>query len=311
MQMARSRYYLITYMVMLVLFPVLLLALQFLFFGPHSLTVVTEFREAIAILCTTCLGMMALRHVRKIEKRVFQLWRSKERCYEMISHDLKNPIGAILMSTELLIAEVGNKHVIDIIRKNAQSMADLIESLLLSYRLTSGRLTLNLKTLSIREIVAETVALLEPFIFKKQIKIVTDIEADLKCYADSNRLQQILCNLITNAVKYSPIGSFVTLKAYRRADHRAVHFVVQDTGPGIAKDLIENIFEPYVRDDVNPDGHGLGLAIVKQLVNEHGGVVWVESVVGRGSKFYFKLPDQKSISLPKVLRREESRHAIH
>lgn len=216
----------------------------------------------------------------------------------MVSHDLKNPISAILMSVDLMKAQPDPRS-LEIIRRNARIMLGLIDSLLMSRSAQMGKLLLNRIDISTRQVISDVVILMTPMISQKNINIVTDVQ-NVTCYCDPDRLKQILVNLVSNAIKYSPPGSFVTLKAHRIDTGRAVHFSVQDTGPGIPKNQLDTIFEPYVRFNNEPQkGHGLGLTIVRDLVRAHGGQVWADSIEGHGTRVYFRMPDQgKALSAP-------------
>jgi signal transduction histidine kinase len=123
----------------------------------------------------------------------------------------------------------------------------------------------------------------------KKIVIEVDVPKDLVVYVDRGWLRDIFINLLSNAFKFTPDGGRVSIRASRK-DGTVLH-QIQDTGIGIPRDQLEKIFEEFYQVDGNKQGGtGLGLAIAKRLVEEHGGRIWVESIVGEGSVFYFTLP---------------------
>jgi signal transduction histidine kinase len=127
---------------------------------------------------------------------------------------------------------------------------------------------------------------------RQEIQIdTTGIGHDLpEVVVDPDRIAQVFNNLFSNAIRYTPFRGTIVVSATRVGE--AVRFCVQDNGPGIAAGEEKQIFEKFyqVRDDQRAGGSGLGLAIVKEILDAHGGRVWVESAVGRGSSFYFTLP---------------------
>ena len=133
---------------------------------------------------------------------------------------------------------------------------------------------------------------LAPLAARQEIQLdTTSVAATLPPVAvDPNRIRQVFTNLLTNAVRYTPLRGTIVMSAEREGEF--VVFGVQDNGPGIPTDETERVFDRFyqIRDDQRAGGSGLGLAIVREVVEAHGGRVWVESAVGRGSTFYFTLP---------------------
>jgi signal transduction histidine kinase len=131
----------------------------------------------------------------------------------------------------------------------------------------------------------------------KRISLVSDIPEVLMVSGDRNRLRQVLINLIGNAIKYTEEGQII-IKA-SMPDQAAVLVQVKDTGPGIDKDKMENLFDPYKRslnDGEKLGGIGIGLALSKIFVELHNGKIWVESIPGKGTHFYFTIPFSEEIS---------------
>jgi two-component system sensor histidine kinase VicK len=135
--------------------------------------------------------------------------------------------------------------------------------------------------------------LLEESAISRGHRFFTDINADAReVFADPTRLEQVLRNLLDNAIKYSPEGSLIVLRVKRASD--GFLFSVADQGGGIAPEHLNRLFERHYRVDDGDGGKvkgtGLGLLIARQIVNAHGGDIWAESVVGKGSTFYFTIP---------------------
>jgi two-component system, OmpR family, phosphate regulon sensor histidine kinase PhoR len=169
----------------------------------------------------------------------------------------------------------------------------LIEDLLTISRLESGRTVLDLHSVDLREEVQRVVDDLHARAGDRKTRLVNEVPPDLRARADTDRLQQVLFNLIENAIKYGRPEGAVTVAAKTRSDNNIV-VSVQDNGPGIPVEARERVFERFYRVDRarsrESGGTGLGLAIVKHIVQGHGGEVWVESEMGVGTTFRFTLP---------------------
>jgi two-component system phosphate regulon sensor histidine kinase PhoR len=159
-----------------------------------------------------------------------------------------------------------------------------------------GRESLNLEPLSLAEVARTSLAGIKPYAEEAGIEIVEEIPEGLPLVSgDRYRLYQVFDNLLSNAVKFSPDGGKVTV--HIRDDGTYLRVEVSDTGIGIPKDKLERIFERFYQVDNSLarrfEGMGLGLSITKQIVEAHGGEIWAESEVGRGSTFFFTLPRAK------------------
>ncbi len=216
-----------------------------------------------------------------------------------VSHELRTPLNSILGWSRLLESgtldeEVSAKAVKTIIR-NAETQNRLIEDLLDIARIISGKLTLELEKVNPRELISSSVESVKPAAEAKSIGINFDSDEtgdNQIIFADPNRLQQIVWNLLTNAIKFSPDGGEINLDLTRKDDF--IILKVSDNGAGIKPELLPFVFEPY-RQDLNnakkSGGLGLGLSIVRQLTELHGGAVSVESNgENLGSTFIVKLP---------------------
>jgi two-component system phosphate regulon sensor histidine kinase PhoR len=158
--------------------------------------------------------------------------------------------------------------------------------------LESGRLRLQLQPVSLQPLVNKLCEDFKPRALSREVTLINEVPA-LTAMADSDRMQQVLGNLVDNAIKYGRNQGTVTIRG-RDVQADRIEVCVEDDGPGIPEDARERIFERFYRVDKarsrEQGGTGLGLSIVKHIVQSHGGRVWVESEQGKGSRFFFSLP---------------------
>ena len=223
----------------------------------------------------------------------------KDQFLATVSHELRTPLNAILGWSDMLcsgiLPEARRGAACAAIFNNAKRQARLVEELLDMARIMSGKLRLDRTLVDPLELVTGALETVQPSAEAKGIAIAVDIDvADpVTFYGDGQRLQQILWNLLSNSVKFTPDGGKVKVRIARRG--RTGEIVVADTGTGIPRDFLPAVFEPFRQADGSStrlyDGLGLGLAIVKQLVDAHGGSIKAESGgPGRGATFTVRLP---------------------
>ena len=224
-----------------------------------------------------------------------QAVRAREEVLAIVSHDLRNPLSAVSLGASLLqMSETLGKEdreQIDTIVVSAKRMSRLIADLLDVTRLEGGkRLPLEPEPIEIRELVDEA-----DEIFRAQASVVSvKLEVSLPeglpaVVADRHRVMQVLSNLIGNSLKFTPAGGSIRIGA-QKSDGE-IRFSVEDTGPGIPKENLADIFSPYWQAKrTERMGAGLGLPIARGIVEAHGGRIWVESEEGRGTSFFFTLP---------------------
>jgi two-component system phosphate regulon sensor histidine kinase PhoR len=167
----------------------------------------------------------------------------------------------------------------------------MVEELLELTRIESGRVPLKLAPTSPAHLLNEAVKRLEVQAERAGLEVIVDCPVDLPpVLADERRLEQVVVNLLHNAIKFTPSGGRISLRARQEMDH--VFFEVTDTGAGILADDLSRIFERFFKADRarTTGGTGLGLAIARHLVEAHGGKIWAESVEGKGSSFFFTIP---------------------
>ena len=214
----------------------------------------------------------------------------------MVSHDLKNPLTAILIGLQLLkrgncVDELGQKP-LTMMKQSAEQMMKMIQDLLDSHKIEAERfdLTGSRGAHSPLSIVERAIEGQQVLAKQKKLRLELDVPGNLPTVSvDADRIQQVFQNLIGNAIKFTPEGGLIEVRA-ERAD-LYVKFSVVDTGPGISEDIRPHIFERFTQAKKTAHvGTGLGLSIAKAIVEAHGGKIWVESQVSIGTTFSFTLP---------------------
>lgn len=228
---------------------------------------------------------------KEAEKRVSEF-------YSMISHELRTPLTSIMASLEIVISgDAGattpqTERLTRIALKNTSRLLKLVDDVLDLKKLESGKLDLALKAITPQQAINEVVESLKELAAPRDIKLVPDIRSKLACVGDIARVNQVLTNLVGNAVKFAPEHSQVTITAETKEGR--MRFAVTDEGPGISAEDQPKLFGKFQQldsSDTRPQqGSGLGLAISKLLVELQGGEIGVTSYVGTGSTFWFDLP---------------------
>ncbi len=217
-----------------------------------------------------------------------------------VMHDLRNPIGAILGISEILEEKV-RRDLIELpklISEVSSGMLDLVNNLLDVSEIESGKLTLQRSMIDYVRFVNQNITMNEYLANKKDILIKKEIMADkMEVFIDKGKIDQVLNNLIGNAIKYSATGTTIRVVVFSEGNQLITQ--VCDQGQGIPKEEIAGIFNYFHRSSVKPTGneksHGLGLAIVKKIIEGHNGVISVQSQPGEGSVFQFAIPLDNTI----------------
>ena len=260
---------------------------------------VVELLQTFAAQST--LAIQNARLFREIEQKSRELEvasRHKSQFLANMSHELRTPLNAILGYTELIVdriyGEVPDKisEVLDRVQKSGRHLLGLINDVLDLSKIEAGQLTLGLSDYSFGDVVQAVVSAVGSLAAEKQLRMIVDVAPDLPLgQGDERRITQVLLNLVGNAIKFTEKGEVAV-----RVANSSGEFVVSvaDTGPGIAEADRQKIFEEFQQVDNSPTrtkgGTGLGLAIAKRIVELHGGRIWVESSLGKGSTFFFSLP---------------------
>lgn len=236
--------------------------------------------------------------------------RAKSDFVSTVSHELRTPMTSIVGYVDLMLnGMVGelSQMQLEFLRKvkaSADRLTNLVDDLLDISRIEQGRIELMRRPLAIEELIAQVVDLVAPKTEEKGQDLTIVLPEKLpKVYGDSDRLAQILTNLVSNAYKYTQVGGKITIHAYVR--EAMMHVAVADTGIGIAPENQKKIFERFYRVEDDPavyevSGTGLGLAITLSLIQMHGGSIWLESELGKGSIFTFSVPLAKGESTEDV-----------
>jgi two-component system phosphate regulon sensor histidine kinase PhoR len=213
-----------------------------------------------------------------------------------ISHELRTPLTSILafvetLETSALEDQESAKHFLTIIRKNAVRMNTLISDIIELSAIESGNVKVRAEQVALSPLVTEVISFLAAQAEARKVTVVNEVTADAIVFADARRLEQMLTNLIDNAIKFNREGGKVTVKFERSSRDQ---IMIEDIGEGIPAQYLDRLFERFYRVDRarsrEVGGTGLGLAIVKHLARAHGGEASVTSEVGKGSTFIIELP---------------------
>jgi PAS domain S-box-containing protein len=222
----------------------------------------------------------------------------RDRVMAIVSHDLRNPLNAVVMASDLLLLDLPEKKrqgYVAAIKRSANFMKQLVDDLLDAANIEAGGLRLVRKTLSVDQLLTAAVDAIAPLAAARSLQLIVDVPQGLEVRADRKRTMQVLDNLMGNAITHSPDGGTVRISAAHAGGPDApgdgVRFTVTDMGPGIPATDLHRVFDRFWQgQNRRGEGSGLGLAIARGIVEAHGGRIWVESDEGRGSTFGFTLP---------------------
>ena len=254
----------------------------------------------------------AVRHLREAERSLQEQAQSAEHANRVkdeflstLSHELRTPLNAIVgwahMLTEMEMSEDQRREAVAVIFRNAQVQTKLVEDLLDMSRIVSGRLRLDMQPVDLREVVHAAIDVVRPTAEAKRIALRTEVDAqDLRVLGDAARLQQVVWNLLTNAIKFTPPGGVVTVRIERSGEQAEI--TVTDTGAGIPAAFLPYVFERFRQGAHGGDrahgGLGIGLSIARNLVEMHAGSIRVHSAgENAGATFSIVLPVSQAESL--------------
>jgi signal transduction histidine kinase len=238
------------------------------------------------------LAVQRARLLRQTERAV----AARDRAVSIVSHDLGSPLATIRICASALLdpeppSQAGMQHMAQIIQRSTAWMQQIVRDLLDRASLDAGQLGLERRPTEVSEVIDATRIMFAPAAAERALELVIEREAGLpRIDADPGRLVQVLGNLLSNAMKFTPRGGRVVVSVGAVADD-GVRFAVSDTGPGISPEDLSHVFDWFWHS--RGDGHrgvGLGLAIAKGLIELHGGRLRVDSEPGRGSTFWFAVP---------------------
>lgn len=237
---------------------------------------------------------------KKYEIQLKELNQTKDKFFSIISHDLKNPFHSLIGFSELLIENLSAfehdeaKQCAEMINISANSGYKLLENLLLWARTQTGGIDYNPERVSIQEVISNSINFLSGQALSKKINLISEISLDFHPLVDYNMLNTVIRNLISNGIKFTPIGGEIKISIDEDFDDNFYIISVKDSGIGIKETDIIKLFRIDIshstKGTAQEKGSGLGLILCKEFVERHGGKIWVESEFGKGSNFKFTLP---------------------
>ncbi len=230
-----------------------------------------------------------------------ELDKMKEDFLHYVTHDLRNPLGSIMGFLEIMLSGIpGNltedqRSILSSIQRSSRRLMGMINNILDIAKMESGKLTLNLKKVSLQEIALHAADTLDSLSKAKKITVKVDAQGDCETMADGDLIERVFINLLGNAIKYTPQNGGITLSVEDMGDHFKAG--VTDTGEGIPKEYLERVFLKFEQVEGKArGGTGLGLTISRFFVESHLGKIWVESELGKGSSFYFTVPKNLTLN---------------
>jgi signal transduction histidine kinase len=260
-------------------------------------TVATELSLALERQQLIAGEQEAARRLAEQNERLRELDRMKDQFVSSVSHELRSPLTSIVGYLELLLdGEVGEldeeqRRFLEVVDRNCNRLTTLVDDILFIARVDAGRLSLDLQPVDLGELAAAAVESAGPVARREGVDLRLDAEPGMPpVVADATRMTQLLDNLISNAVKFTPRGGTVTVAVAKRDDF--AHLEVRDTGVGIPREELDRLFDRFFRASTAAvaSGTGLGLSIVKSIVGAHRGTISVESEVGAGTTVVVDLP---------------------
>lgn len=237
---------------------------------------------------------------------------TKDRFISIVSHDLRTPFSSILGFTDLLIndPEMGKEkqmEYIQFIQESSKNMLSLVNSLLDWTRLQTGRIIFSPQKINISILTKKIFQILAGAAIQKNILLESELPDELYIHADENLMMQLFNNLVSNSLKFTNKGGFIKIYAEPYIEQRQILFVIKDNGVGIKQENLNKLFKIdtkfTLKGTAGEKGSGLGLSLCKDIIDKHGGNIWVESIFGKGSEFKFTLP----ITSSKILLIDDSK----
>jgi signal transduction histidine kinase len=270
---------------------------KILIFGESNSLEIDELKKSLITLNNDLNNLT--RELQKKNVLLNKLNEQKNEFIGMAAHDLRNPISIIIGYCEFILDEAEDKlpelhlRFLKIILNSSEFMLKMLNELLDIAKIESGKLNLNREMIDPAKLIQGNVSLNRIIAEKKDIDINIEIFEGLpEINADPDKIEQVLNNLISNAIKFSGKATKITVSAFR--SNGEITVMVKDEGQGISDEDKEKLFKPFSKFKTKSTGGerstGLGLTITKKIIMGHGGKIWLESEVGKGTSFYFSLP---------------------
>jgi signal transduction histidine kinase len=279
---------------------------------------------AILYMITTLLLLRLIRQKTEYDRtnadlaqKEKQVSVARKEAVEIVAHDLKSPLSAILISAQLVNwkwaakENIGIKKYFDIIEDSAHSMNGLVNDLLDNAKIEAGNLILNKKACDLQSLLNRTVTRFEPTALNKEIRFEHKIFTSLPCqpFLDERRIEQVISNIISNALKFTKAQGIISISLSLQKNDVCIS--VTDTGLGMTKQQMDHVFERYWQVSENAArGVGLGLSISKAIIDAHEGNIRIESKVGKGSTFFITLPHNCDIINDTALSDEPANYIL-
>jgi signal transduction histidine kinase len=234
----------------------------------------------------------------KINNQLKETVATKDKFFSIISHDLKNPMAALMGLSNLMFNEYNNldeKQKNDLVKgiyDSSKNAYNLLDNLLIWSRMQTGGINYNPEKINLHNLISESGNLLESMRSGKNIDLDLSIDLNQEVYADKYMLSSVINNLLSNAIKFTPVGGIIIVSSVL-TENGYIKICISDTGTGIPLENISRLFridQSYSSKGTNDEkGTGLGLLLCKEFVEQNGGAIWVESESGKGSQFFFTI----------------------
>ncbi|KAF0148208.1 MAG: Histidine kinase [Ignavibacteria bacterium] len=276
----------------------------------NKITVVRDqkgkIQKVFGIISDISLAKRVDEELKRYASDLKELNETKDRFISIVSHDLRTPFSSIIGFTDLLLNEKNideekRMQYIRFIQESSKSMLGLVNSLLDWTRLQTGRIRFEPDRVNAKYVIDKSIQILSGAAIQKKIKIVNELAKELYIHADEELLLQVFNNLVSNAVKFTKPEGSIVISAKANVEKKQVEFSVKDDGIGIKESDIFKIFKIDTKfttsGTAGEKGSGLGLSLVHDIIRKHGGDIWVNSEVGKGTQFIFSIPVASSYLL--------------
>jgi PAS domain S-box-containing protein len=255
--------------------------------------------SVVGLVSDITLSKRAEEELKRSAEELRTLNESKDRFISIISHDLRTPFSSILGYTDMLLGDrqLPEEKQVEYtlyIQESAKNMLELVNALLDWTRLQTGRIKFETKRLEANVLANKSISMLNGTAMQKNINLVSSIDRQTLIHADESLMLQAFNNLVSNAIKFTKPGGNITISAEQLPEEHLVRFSVKDSGVGIRKEDMDKLFRVDSKftspGTAGEKGTGLGLSLVREIVEKHGGKIWVKSKIGHGTEFLFTIP---------------------